>query len=278
LTAIALALCASLGWGLGDFGAGFATRRLSALVVAAGMQTTGLVMLGIVVAASGAHAPTARQLGWAAGAGVVGVVGLTAFYRALAIGVMGVIGPITGAAAVIPVAYGLARGERPSAIQAAGVVLAVVGIVAVSVEPMPEGRGRRVGTGVGLALVAAVCFGWALVGLGRAAAGGVAWATLTMRITGAPVVVALALATRPGVPSARSVGGLAAIGIADAGATLLYAGAAKSGLLSVVAVLSSLYPVVIVVLARLLLAERIARPQLAGVAVALAGVALISAG
>ena len=191
---------------------------------------------------------------------------------------MGIVGPITATAAIVPVAYGLGQGERPSALQGAGVGLAVVGVIAASLEPLPEGRGRQLGTGVGFALAAAFSFGWSLVGLGRAAEGGVAFATMTMRIAAVPIGILLALTLKRRAPSPRGWLLLGAVGVMDTGATLLYGAAAARGLLSVVAVLSSLYPIVIVVLARLFFAERVARTQLAGVAVALAGVALISAG
>ncbi len=194
-------------------------------------------------------------------------------------GTMGVIGPITATAAIVPVAYGLGNGERPSTLQGVGVGLAAVGVIAASLEPLPQGGGRRIGVGVGFALAAALAFGWALVGLSRAASGGVAWATFTMRGAAVPIALVLALTLQRRPPgSSRAWLLLAAVGVGDAGATLLYGVATTKGLLSVVAVLSSLYPIVIVVLARVLLAERIARTQLVGVAMALAGVALISAG
>jgi drug/metabolite transporter (DMT)-like permease len=279
LTAVLLALSASLAWGFADFGAGAATRRLPVFVVAAVSQTAGLVAVAAVVLATAHGTPSGRQFAWAAFAGLVGVVGLSFFYRALAMGTMGIVGPITATAAVVPVAYGLGRGERPSALQGIGVGLAVIGVIAASLEPAPEGGRRRIGVGVGFALAAAFSFGWSLVGLSRAAPGGVAWATLTMRMAAVPVAVLLALALRRRAPSSpRGWLLLVGVGVTDVGATLLYGVATTKGLLSVVAVLSSLYPIVIVVLARVLLSERIARAQLAGVAVALAGVALISAG
>jgi drug/metabolite transporter (DMT)-like permease len=279
LTAVLLALAASLSWGFADFGAGAATRRLPVLVVAAVSQSAGLAAAAVVVLLAGQAAPSAGQFAWAAGAGLVGVVGLSSFYRGLAVGAMGIVGPISATAAVVPVVYALGRGERPSTVQAVGVVLAVLGVVAASLEPLPEGRGRRIGTGVGFALVAALAFGCALIGLSRAAPGGTTWAVLTMRAAIVPILVPAALLVRgPGPRSPRAWSTLAAVGVADTGATLLYAAASTRGLLSVVAVLASLYPIVIVALARLLLAERIARPQLAGVAIGLAGVALLSAG
>jgi drug/metabolite transporter (DMT)-like permease len=266
-------------WGFADFGAGAATRRLPVFVVAAVSQTAGLVVVAAVVLASTHATPSRRQFAWAAFAGIVGVIGLSFFYRALAMGTMGIIGPITATAAIVPVAYGLGRGERPSTLQGIGVGLAVVGVIAASLEPVPEGRGRQLGTGVGFALAAAFAFGWSLVGLSRAAPGGVAWATLTMRTAAVPIAVVLALALKPRAPAMpRGWLLLIGVGVADVCATLLYAEASTKGLLSVVGVLSSLYPIVIVVLARVLLAERVARQQLAGVAVALAGVCLISTG
>jgi drug/metabolite transporter (DMT)-like permease len=279
LTAVLLALSASLAWGFADFGAGAATRRLPVFVVAAVSQTAGLVAVAAVVLATAPRTPSDRQFAWAAFAGLAGVIGLSFFYRALAMGTMGIVGPITATAAIVPVAYGLGRGERPSTLQGIGVGLAVVGVITASLEPAAEGSRRRIGVGVGFALAAAFSFGWSLIGLSRAAPGGVAWATLTMRMAAVPVAVLLALTLQRRAPaSPRGWLLLAGVGITDVGATLLYAVATTKGLLSVVAVLSSLYPIVIVVLARVLLSERIGRGQLAGVAVALAGVALISAG
>jgi drug/metabolite transporter (DMT)-like permease len=279
VTAVLLALAASLTWGFADFGAGIVARRLPVFVVAGVVESAGLVVSAAVVLALHESPPSARQFAWAAFAGVVGVVGLAAFYRALSVGAMGIIGPITATAAIVPVAYGLARGERPSTLQDAGVALAIVGVVAASLERVPDRRRRRFGPGVGLALAAALCFGWALVGLSRAAPGGTAWSVFTMRAAAVPLVLGVVLVSKPPLrASARALGLLVVVGLGDTFATLLYSIATTRGLLSVVAVLASLYPIVIVVLARVLLTERVARAQLGGVAVALAGVALISAG
>ncbi len=276
---VLLALAASLAWGFADFGAGVGARRLPVLVVAAIGQSAGLLLAGAVVLATSDSTPSRAQLAWAAFAGLIGVVGIGAFYRALAIGTMGIVGPITATAAIVPVAYALARGERPSTMQGVGVGLAVVGVIAASLEHVPDRAARRFGVGVGLALIAALSFGGSLIGLSRAAPGGTGWAVFTMRATVVPLVLIAVLVLKPQLPkSSRGWLLLAGVGIGDTGATLLYGAASTRGLLSVVAGLSSLYPIVIVVLARVLLAERVARPQLAGVAVALAGVALISAG
>jgi drug/metabolite transporter (DMT)-like permease len=277
VTAIALALCASLAWGVADFGAGVSTRRLPVFVVALVLQAAGLVVAGLALLVSGEHTPSSEQVAWAVLAGLAGVLGLSSFYQGLAVGTMGIVGPISSCAALVPFAYGLARGERPALHQLVGVLLAIVGVVGASLEPSVEGGRRRVGVGVGFALIAVVGFGGSLIGLSNAAPGGVVWATLVMRIVAVPCLVGLALAFGRARPTRRLWPILIGAGVFDTVATFLYAAATTHGLLSVVSVLASLYPVVIVVLARIFLHERVARPQLVGVAIALAGVALVSA-
>ncbi|HET8527796.1 MAG TPA: DMT family transporter [Gaiellaceae bacterium] len=277
MTAVALALCASLAWGVADFGAGVGARRLPAFVVAAGMQIAGLAVAAIVLAVLREPVPRAGEVGWAIFAGLAGVLGLSAFYRALAVGTMGIVGPISSLSALVPLTYGLARGERPSTLHLAGVALAISGGIGASLEPVPDSARRRIGAGVGLALLAALGFGGSLVGLSNAAPGGIGWATFVMRAAAAPTLLVLALSVGGRRPGGRLLPLLVAVGIFDTGANLLYSAATTRGLLSVVSVLASLYPIVIVVLARVFLHERVASPQLAGVGVALAGVAMISA-
>src|SRR5205814_10240081 len=153
------------------------------------------------------------------------------------------------------------------------------GVVAVSREPGGNAP-RRVATGVGLALAAAICFGFALVGLNAASKGGALWGTLGLRVGGVvPALAALGFARTKGAPlSRRGWPLLVAVGVIDATASILYGAASTRGLLSLVAVLASLYPVLVVLLARGVLHERLAVAQLAGAAAALGGVALISAG
>ncbi|HEY4412409.1 MAG TPA: DMT family transporter [Gaiellaceae bacterium] len=274
-----LALAASLSWGFADFGAGIGSRRLPVPLVIAATQVAGLVFVALVVAIFQPRVPSAAQYGYGAIAGALGILGLFAFYRALAIGAMGIVGPLTATGAIVPMAYGLARGERPSTVQLAGVALAVVGVIAAAVERHPTQAGARIGAGVGLSLLAALGFGTSLIFLSKAAAGGALWAPLTMRSVGVPLIlVSLLLLRTPATGLRVSWLLLAIVGVCDTGANLLFGLAVRRGLLSVVSVLASLYPVVLVILARTFLHERIARHQLAGVGVALAGVALISAG
>ncbi|HVA30295.1 MAG TPA: DMT family transporter [Gaiellaceae bacterium] len=279
MTGILLALGASLSWGVADFGAGVGSRRLPVPLVILASQAAGLVFVGLVVAIVRPDVPSAAQLGDGALAGAVGALGLLAFYRGLAVGAMGIVGPISATGAVVPLTYGLLRGERPSALQLLGVALAVAGVIAAAIELRGATATGRVGAGVGLALLAAAGFGSSILFLSRAAAGGALWAPLSMRAVTVPLVLAGMLVLRQPLGGMRASWWLlAGVGVCDTGANLLFALATSRGLLSVVAVLASLYPVVLVVLARVLLHERIAPHQLGGVVVALTGVALISAG
>jgi drug/metabolite transporter (DMT)-like permease len=242
-------------------------------------QGAALVFGAILVLGLGVDPPAPRRILYALATGVVGFVGLSAFYRGLQVGSMGVIAPIAATAVIVPVALGIARGERPSALQAAGAALALLGVVAASLEPSRDApRGRRMASGVGLALVAALAFGGALVGLQAASKGSPLWTTLLTRVSTVPLVAAFALAVGARLADARPHWPmLVAIGTADSLGVILFGAATNRGLLSVVSVLGSLYPIVVVTLARLLLSERLGRSQLAGAVAALAGVALISA-
>jgi drug/metabolite transporter (DMT)-like permease len=211
-------------------------------------------------------------------------VALGCFYRALAIGTMSVVAPISATAAAVPVLVGLIEGERPSTLQIAGMAIALAGVILASREPVEEGAapgGRDPNhAAIGLALVAAAGFGTFFVGIDKASeTAEVPWVILVQRCSSLVLLVIATLAVRPTLPrDARSIVLLGMIGVLDLGANGLYALATTHGLLSVVSVLGSLYPAVTVVLARFVLAERIARVQEVGVVLALAGVVAISAG
>lgn len=274
---VGLALGAALSWGCGDFVGGRAARTLHVVTVVALSQLTGALAVAVWVLVDGGSVPSLRGALWAMGAGIAGCLGLAGLYRGMAIGAMSVVAPISAAAAAVPFAVGVATGERPAAIQIVGAVLALAGIVLVSREPGHAGGGRS--AGVGLALVAALGFGFYFVGIDRAATEGPAWAVLVARSTASGLAIAVALSVGAAlVVRGRSLGTVVAVGLLDVGANVLFALATSRGLVSVVAVLASLYPVATVALARLVLAERIGRGQWAGAAGALAGAALISAG
>lgn len=279
MVAVGLALAASVTWGLADFFGGLRSRTLDVLAVLVISQGTALVLLAAATAIRGQGPPGAPTLAYAMLAGAAGVVGLAAFYRGLAVGAMAVVAPIAGLAAAIPVAVGVIGGERPSALQAAGVVVALGGVVLVSSERAPRGAGVKVAAGAGLALLAAAGFGTFLAAMGAAGDGDVLWALLEARATSVALLAAAALVLRPGFARARpALPSLAGIGLLDMGANGLFALASTKGLISVTAVLSSLYPVVTVLMARAVLAEHARRSQQFGVVVTLTGAAMLAAG
>jgi drug/metabolite transporter (DMT)-like permease len=215
-------------------------------------------------------------------AGVAGAVGLGALYRAMSVGAISIVTPIAATSAVVPVTVGFAQGDQPSGVQEAGFVLAFVGVVLASREEVHEARtDTRIAAGVGLALFAALCFGSSLVGLHAAAAGGgdALWGTMMLRISGLAVAVVFVVVARTHMRRrSREVARLWPIGILDSTGVLAFSLASTRGLISVISVLSSLFPVVTVALATIVLHERMSRLQAVGVTAAIAGAAALAAG
>ncbi|MDQ3648205.1 MAG: DMT family transporter [Actinomycetota bacterium] len=279
MIAVALGLGSSLAWGIADFLGGLASRRLSVLAVLAVSQVVGLVLLLAVVALRGEGPPAAHHLLVAGASSIVGVGALAAFYRGLAVGTMAVVAPISSTAAVVPVVAGILGGERPSTLQLAGIVLAMAGVVLAARAQAAEGARAGLATGAGLALLAALGFGSFFVLIDSASEGDVFWALLSNRVVGVAMLVGLAVVLRPSLRLERGDARmLLGVGVFDVGANAAFAVASTQGLVSVVGVCSSLYPVVTVLLARSYLGERVRALQLAGVALALTGVVAIGAG
>lgn len=277
MTGILLALTASIGWGTADFFGGLKSRRMPVLTVLVGTQPAGVVIIGVVVAVRAVE-PSGRAFLWGTAAGIGLVIGLLALYRGLALGMMAVVAPITAAAPVVPVVVGIVRGERPNALQFAGMAIALVGVVLASIERESSLAGRRLAVGAGYGIVSAAAFGSTLVTLDSASIEDPYWGTLVMRVAATTLVLLAAAALAQRMPARDQVPALAAIGAADAAATCLFAVATTKGLVSVVSVLASLFPVVVVVWALGYLRERIAATQLVGGSLALAGAAMIAAG
>jgi drug/metabolite transporter (DMT)-like permease len=276
MLAFGLALAASVSWGVADFLGGWKSRVVPLLTVIALSQFAGLALTAVVALATGSL-PDERTFLYAALAGTAGLVAVAAFYRGMAVGTMSVVAPISATGVVIPVAVGLASGERPGTAALVGIALALVGVVLASAENEPGAR-RSLSAGVPMALAAAVGFGVFFLALGRSSHddSGLA-AAFSLRLTTVPLIVLALLAWRQPPRALRPhLHWLVAVGLLDSGANILFALAASRGLLSLVSVIGSLYPVTTVLLAQSLLRERIARHQTVGVAAALAGVALIS--
>jgi drug/metabolite transporter (DMT)-like permease len=277
MDAIVLALGASLSWGLADFFGPLQGRALGALRTLVWVQLGGLAGIALIVAVRWAGPKDAAAL-LAIPAAVSGTLGLFAYYRGIAVGAISIVAPIAGVSAVVPVIVGIASGESPSALQLAGIACALLGVFLAAREPQSAGE-TRLAAGVGLAVLAAIGFGGYFPFMHAAGNADYWWASLIFRIASTSVILVAVAVQRPNVVVPRRVlPWLALIGFGDMFGNLLYAAASTSGLVSVTSVLASLYPIVTVVLARVVLSERVARSQEGGIALTLAGVALISAG
>jgi drug/metabolite transporter (DMT)-like permease len=261
-------------FGAADFLGGLASRRsTSTVTVVLLSQTVGLSLLIALLLVFGGDLHS-EDIWWAGGAGIAGVIGLVLLYRGFSIGTISVVAPITGlVGALVPLAWGLVTGERPSWVAGIGIVIALGAVVLVSGASslaefraragMPEAVGAGAGFGIFFVLISNASSAelW-LVAFSRAA-------SISLLLG---VVVVRGIAVRPAPGVARLV---VASGTGDAVANLLFLAAERRGLLSLVAVIASLYPATTVLLARVVLKERMSRLQQVGLGLAALGVALI---
>ncbi|HEY7620184.1 MAG TPA: DMT family transporter [Solirubrobacteraceae bacterium] len=279
MLAVAIALAASSCWGVADFLGGLQSKRVPVPLVLCLVEGTGLALALVVIAASGEPLPGTRAIVLSVVAGIAGVVALGCFYRALAIGTMSIVAPISATGLALPVIVGIATGDRLSTIVAIGLAVTVCGVVLASRERHEDAERAAAGSlSVALALVAAIGFGSYFVLSDSAADDSVLWLLVLSRVIPVPALAAIAWNRRMGVPPPDAARALVLAGTLDCSATGLYALANTKGALSIVAVVGSLYPVMTVILARAVLGERIRRVQQVGVVAALAGVAMIAAG
>jgi drug/metabolite transporter (DMT)-like permease len=281
MLAILLALCGSISLGAADFTAGFKARQVRLLPVIVVSQFAGLAALLPAMAVVGGAAPdTARFWIFAAIAGIAQFLGVIAFWRSLEIGVMGIVAPISALSALLPVGVGLASGDRPAALQLVGIGLAFAGVIMTAYDGQSSERpDTRIAAGVGLALLGAIGVGLFPVAIDAAADEGSAlWAVFASRVcscavTGVGLVV---LRKRLGVGRVH-LPALAAVGVLEIAGLLLVAAATTHGLLTIVGVITSLYPVTTVALAWLLLHERLHIVQRTGAVIAMAGIVAVTA-
>jgi len=279
---IVLALCSAVVYGVADYCGGRASRRHpSALVTVVG-QSVSLVLVLAAALVMGTTVPGAPSWAWGGAAGVAGAIGLASLYHALSHGAMTVVAPLTAVvSAVIPVVVGVAGGERPERLAVVGMVLALASIALVS-GAIGE-RDRETPPAVlGWALVAGTGFGILFVALERTDPDSGLWPLVAARAASVPLLLGLCAAL--GVLSVRGVRqrallayGIAA-GVLDMAANVLYLEAARRGLLSLVAVITALYPASTVTLAFLLDRERVSRWQAAGMAIAGTALVLVTLG
>jgi drug/metabolite transporter (DMT)-like permease len=279
--AVILGLAAAITYGAADFMGGLVTRRTDVFGVVVWSQIAGSALLVLAVPFLDPSDLTRDTVVWGLLAGLSGGAGVTLFYRALSLGKMTVIAPITGVeAASVPVLFGLVTGERPAGIALVGVALALIAVALVSASS-EEGEARvRISLSdrtVLYALGAGLGFGFFFIFLDEAGTGAGLWPLVFSRIASLVFAGSVALLMRRSLrPAPGTLPQIALAGLLDVGANFFYLAASREGLLSIVAVLTSLYPASTVVLARTFLGERLIRPQLAGLGLAAIGVTLIA--
>lgn len=272
------ALCA-VTYGLADYSGGRASRSVASAVVTLLGQATSFVLVVVGVLVIGTPIASAHDLWWGAAGGIAGGFALIAFYRALSRGTMTVVAPTTAVvSAVLPVIVGLSLGERPSGPAIVGIIVACLAVALVSGAIGSRHQETSIST-VMLAAAAGSGFGFIFIAFARTADDSGLWPLVAARTASIPVVAMVVVATRPGRGAMRSVIWLiVASGVLDMAANLFYLEASHRGLLSIVAVISSMYPVSTVCLAFGLDHERVSKTQAIGLALAATALTLVSLG
>lgn len=260
---VILGLAAALLYGGSDFAGGLASRKLGAVPVNVVGSFVAAALTWVALLAIGGPGPTVHAVAWGLVSGLGGGVGTTMLYRGLARGQMSVVGPISAvAAAGVPVAAGIATGERPTVLALAGVLVALPAIVLVAASGSLRGM---LGSGMTDGLAAGAAFGVMFIGLAQAGQGAGLWPVVSEQTSSLLLVLVIAIRSRvPLRPAIRAAGWPALVGASGMTATLLYFYATHFAMLATAAVLVSLYPGVTVLLARVLLHERFSPVQRAG--------------
>ncbi len=273
---VLLALASSLTWGVADFMGGLASRRAGPVQVLSVSYPAGAIVITLFAILVIPGSLSSGVLIWGVGAGIVGAVAIGLLYAALSRGPMGIVSPVTAVmAGAVPVLVGVARGETLSALAIGGIACAGVAVILVSRETGEQARVRP--STIGLALASGAAIGVYLSAIGLAPADSGVWAAAIGRWTSTVLLVAVLLAfARPFVRTGFPWLLVVVSGVLDACANGVFQLASQRGMLSVVAVVGSLYPVATVILAWVLLKERLNAVQLVGVALALLAAATLS--
>jgi drug/metabolite transporter (DMT)-like permease len=267
---------AAVTWGSGDFAGGLLARRTPLLAVVLVSQLVGTVISLVVALIRGETLPLLSDIPWSVLGGLTGGIGIVALYRGLAVGRMGVVAPVTGViAAVIPVGVGIAIEGLPAPLVAIGIGLAILAVVLVS--RVDDGRSGP--SGLGLALVAGVAIGGFGVAINQISAGHVFGPLTLIRVSEAMLIGLIAVVGRQSWrPDRHWLPALAGVGVLDTAGNAAFILAVQAGSLAIAAVLSSLYPVTTVLLATVVLHERVTRSHAVGISLAIAAIACIATG
>ena len=274
--AVIYGLASALTWGAGDFSGGLATRRANPYIVVAISQGVGLFLLLALALLLGEPIPPQEDLMWGALAGLAGGIAILLLYRALAVGQMGIAAPITAVlAAVGPVIFSAFTEGAPSELQLGGFAIAVLGVWLLSRPSGPLGKPQ----GIGLAVLSGLAIGAFLILLDQAGTTALYWPLVAARTASLTMMTALVLLNRKAgeFPRGRTLPVVLLSGVMDAAGNAFFVLAAQVGRLDVATVISSLYPASTILLAAVVLKERVRRLQVVGIVAALAAIALIAA-
>jgi drug/metabolite transporter (DMT)-like permease len=275
------ALGSSLTGGASDFLSGTVSRRVGVLRFLIGSRLIAVTALGAAVVLFGRHSPSAKDALEAVTAGLALTVGLYAFIRASVEGPMTIVAPVSATGVVVPIAAGIVAGARPGSVQLAGIVAAVAGVAAVGYSPSAAVDNEPRTSGLGWPAVAALGTGAFFWLMALASRGDVLWSLFIVQAVPAACFAVVARQNGVRVLDLVRLGGDRAVvcsSLLGLSSAVLYALATSRGQLVIVSVLASLFPVVPVVLAYLLLHERVARTQYAGIGVVLMGIVMMGAG
>jgi drug/metabolite transporter (DMT)-like permease len=272
---VVFGLASAASWGAGDFMGGLLTRRMNAWKVLVISFGASIIFLTVLALLTSEPLPSATELGWGIAAGFSGTLALAAYYRALAMGKMGIAAPVAGVlTASVPVLFGVLTQGLPTSYQIVGFLLALVGLWLISRREGVVSGSRS----LGFAVLAGLGFGGFLVLLAQASKIAIFWPIIAARGTGLTILLIIVVASRGRFRGGR--GGLALMfltGVLEVGGNAFFLLATQAGRIDVASVLSSLYPAATIILAYLLLKERMTRTQGAGILAVLIAIVLIAA-
>jgi drug/metabolite transporter (DMT)-like permease len=279
LIALSLSLAACFGWGVADFLGGLKSRQLSVFSVLMVSSFFGLGAILVIVLIRGVAPPGNPILLLAVVGGAAGLAAVFFLYSGFSIGSMSIVAPISATGVILPVIVSLAAGDNPTLLQKFGMAVAIAGAILASREKASGRNGKRLASGVGLAVGAAIAAGIFFIVMDQASAADPYWAAFLMRLSSFAILIIIFLLKRLHVDTGRvHLPAIIILGVCDALAGFAYALATTYGMLGLVAVVGALYPAVTVLLSMLIIGERPQPVQFIGVVLALGGIALISTG
>jgi len=274
---ISLSIAACLGWGIADFIGGLKSRELPTLAILIVSISIGTFGLGLFLILTGPPVSKDLLMLWAIPAGLIGLIAMFLLYRSLAVGSMSILAPISATGVILPVIWGIFHGDNLSGLKMLGIAAAILGTIMAAMEKKKENNRKKWTKGIELALAAAFFIGLYFITMDHASQNNPMWASMIMRTSTLIFLIPTIAITRTPIKIAPvHLPMLCFMGIADTMAALAFAVATSSGMLSIVAVISSLYPAVTVLLSAIIIKERLQRIQSTGVVLALIGVVLIS--